>query len=108
MDDDFNTADAISAIFDLVRVINAGKGENPSGELAAVLYDRLKTLCDVLGLIVDAEDELGDEEIERLIVERTEARKNKNYARADEIRKELLDRGIVLEDTRQGVVWKRA
>ena len=108
MDDDFNTADAISAVFELVRAINAGKGENPDGELAKALYGRLKMLCDILGLIIDAKDELGDEEIEKLIEERTQARKDKNYARADEIRKELLEKGIILEDTRQGVVWKRA
>ena len=108
MDDDFNTADAISAVFELVRYINANKGEAPNGEFAKALYGRLKKLADILGIIVDAEDRLDDEEIERLIEERTQARKDKNYARADEIRAELLEKGIVLEDTRQGVVWKRA
>ena len=108
MDDDFNTADAISAVFELVRYINANKGEEPDGPFAKALYGELKKLTDILGIIIDAKEDLGDEQIERLIEERTQARKNKNYARADEIRAELLEKGIILEDTRQGVVWKRA
>ena len=67
----------------------------------------IQTLCDILGVITEKKEELLDADIEALIEERKQARKEKNFARADEIRKELLDKGIVLEDTRQGVLWKR-
>ena len=69
---------------------------------------RLNLLCDILGIILEQKEEILDEEIEKLIAERQAARKEKNFARADEIREELLGRGIVLEDTREGVKWKRA
>ena len=65
-------------------------------------------LADVLGLIVEKKEEMLDEDIEALILERQEARKAKNFARADEIRDELAEKGIILEDTREGVKWKRA
>ena len=65
-------------------------------------------LSDICGLLVEKEDEMLDDEIERLIEERQEARKAKNFARADEIRNMLSERGILLEDTREGVKWKRA
>lgn len=65
-------------------------------------------LSDICGLIVEKQEELLDADIEALIAERQAARKEKNFAKADEIRKELLDKGIVLEDTREGVKWKRA
>ncbi|MCM1536831.1 MAG: cysteine--tRNA ligase [bacterium] len=108
MDDDFNTADAISVVFELVKYINSHvSGENTKSYLQA-LYDLLYRLTDVLGLIVEKKEEILDEEIERLIEERQRARKEKNFARADEIRAELLEKGIVLEDTREGVKWKRA
>ena len=108
MDDDFNTADAISVVFELVKYINShASGDSSSGYLQA-LYEMLYKLTDVLGLIVEKKEEMLDEEIERLIEERQAARKEKNFARADEIRNELLEKGIVLEDTREGVKWKRA
>ena len=107
MDDDFNTADAISAIFELVKYCNTNVKEGSSQELSDSLYQRMEQLCDVLGIILAKEEEVLDEEIERLIAERQAARKEKNFARADEIRAILSDKGIVLEDTREGVNWKR-
>ena len=82
--------------------------EGSSAKLARALYDQMKTLCDVLGIILEKEPEILDEEIERLIEERQQARKEKNFARADEIRDQLAEKGILLEDTREGVKWKRA
>jgi cysteinyl-tRNA synthetase len=108
MDDDFNTADAISVVFELVKYINSHVDGSSSKELLQALYDMLYKLTDVLGLIVEKKEEILDEDIERLIAERQAARKEKNFARADEIRNELLEKGIVLEDTREGVKWKRA
>ena len=109
MDDDLNTADAVSVIFELVKYINTTADENSSAELLNALKEELKSLTDVMGLIVfGAGEELLDKDIEALINERQEARKNKDFKRADEIRDELLSKGIILEDTRQGVKWKRA
>ncbi len=108
MDDDFNTADAISAIFELVRFANTHAGEESSAEFLKAVKNQIVALCDVLGLFAEKKEEMLDEEIEKLIEERQAARKEKNFARADEIRKELLEKGIVLEDTREGVKWKRA
>lgn len=108
MEDDFNTADAIAAVFELVKYCNMHAGEGSSAKLARALYDQMKTLCDVLGIILEKEPEILDEEIERLIEERQQARKEKNFARADEIRDQLAGKGILLEDTREGVKWKRA
>ncbi|MBE6755187.1 MAG: cysteine--tRNA ligase [Ruminococcaceae bacterium] len=109
MDDDFNTADAIAAVFDLVRDINTNVIEkDPSKALcegAAALFDEL---TDVLGLVYNRKKESLDEEVEALIAERAEARKNKNWARADEIRDTLKAMNIVLEDTPQGVKWHKA
>lgn len=107
MDDDFNTADAISAIFEFVKYCNTNVKQESSRELLDSLYQRMERLCDVLGIILAKEEEVLDEEIERLIAERQAARKEKNFARADEIRAILSDKGIVLEDTREGVKWKR-
>lgn len=108
MDDDFNTADAISAIFELIKFANTNGDGKKSREFLQTLLDEVKMLCDICGLEVDKEEELLDSDIEALIEERTAARKAKNFARADEIRDELLGKGIVLEDTREGVKWKRA
>ena len=108
MDDDFNTADAIAAIFDLVKYANTTATTESSKEYLQSLLDRIVKLGDVLGLILDKKEELLDADIETLIAERQQARKEKNFARADEIRAELLNKGIILEDTREGVKWKRA
>ena len=108
MDDDFNTADASSAIFELVKYCNQNVNENSSRALAQGLYNQLNELCDVLGIILAQEEESLDEQVEALIQERQQARKDKNFARADEIRDELTAMGIVLEDTHEGVKWHRA
>ena len=108
MDDDFNTADAVSAIFDLVKFANTCAGEGASTGFISALKDEIVMLADICGLTVERKQEMLDEEIEALIQERQEARKSKNFARADEIRDILSDKGIILEDTREGVKWKRA
>lgn len=108
MDDDFNTADAISAVFELVRFANAHVTSDNSKEYIHAVGQQITKLCDVLGLIVEKEEEMLAEDIEKLIQERQAARKEKNFARADEIRNELLSKGIILEDTREGVKWKKA
>ncbi|MBC5688295.1 cysteine--tRNA ligase [Mediterraneibacter sp. NSJ-55] len=108
MDDDFNTADAIASVFELVKYINTTANASCSAEYLACLLDRLAVLTDVLGIITDKKKEVLDEEIEALIAERQAARKERNFARADEIRDMLLAKGIILEDTREGVKWKRA
>jgi cysteinyl-tRNA synthetase len=108
MEDDANTADAVSAVFELVKYANTNASSENSREYLQKLYGRLNTLCDVLGIVLEREEELLDADIEALIQERTDAKKAKNFARADEIREELKNRGIILEDTREGVKWKRA
>ncbi|MBO5425186.1 MAG: cysteine--tRNA ligase [Lachnospiraceae bacterium] len=108
MEDDLNTADAISIIFELVKLINTSVSEETTKEYAAKAYNTLELLSDILGIIVKEEKGLLDEEIENLIQERQDARKAKNFARADEIRNLLTEKGIILEDTREGVRWKRA
>ena len=108
MDDDFNTADAVAAVFDLVKYINTTANADSSKEYLKNLFDLLVKLTDVLGLIVDKKEDILDEEIEKLIEERQAARKAKDFARADAIRDELLAKGIILKDTREGVQWKRA
>ena len=105
MDDDFNTADALAAIFELVKFANTNVDENSSREFAGGLYEELFKLSDVLGL---KKEEILDKEIEDLIQERQAARKAKDFQRADEIRDELLKKGIILKDTREGVKWQRA
>ena len=115
MDDDLNTADAITAIFELVRAANSavrssGDDKAPAALVKAYL-DTLVKLSDILGLIVLKEDDAAGDpeaaEIEEMIAKRKEAKKNKDFALADGIRNELLERGIVLEDTREGTKWKR-
>ena len=108
MEDDFNTADAIASIFDLVKYANTTANAESSKEYLQGLYDLIVRLSDVLGLIVEKEEEMLAEDIEALIAERQAARKEKNFKRADEIRDELLGKGIILEDTREGVKWRRA
>ena len=108
MEDDFNTADALAAVFELVKFANTNVTENSTGEFAQELLDILVKLCDVLGLTVEKKEEILDKEIEDLIAERQAARKAKDFKRADEIRDELLEKGIILKDTREGVKWKRA
>lgn len=108
MEDDFNTADAIAAIFELVKYANQNTDSSSSKAYSQALLDELTTLCDVLGILVETKEEMLDSDIEVLIEERQQARKNRDFARADEIRDELLEKGIVLEDTREGVKWKRA
>ena len=108
MEDDFNTADAIASVFELVKFANTTATSGNSKEFLQGLYDKIVTLTDILGLIVEKEEELLAEDIEALIEERQAARKAKNFQRADEIRNELLEKGIILEDTREGVKWKRA
>ncbi len=109
MDDDFNTADAIAAIFELVKFANTYGNEKSSAAFLTALKEKIVELSDICGLLVEKKEEgMLDEEIEGLIEERQAARKAKNFARADEIRKGLLEKGIILEDTREGVKWKRA
>ena len=108
MDDDFNTADAIAAIFELVKFMNTNITEESTKAFDAALLAELTELMDILGLNTERKAELLDEDIEKLIEERQAARKEKNFARADEIRALLLEKGIILEDTREGVKWKRA
>ena len=107
MEDDFNTADAIAAIFELVKLANV-TAEGGSKAYVQQLLDMIVQLCDILGIITEKKEELLDDDIEALIEERQAARKAKNFARADEIRDLLADKGIILEDTRAGVKWKRA
>ncbi|MBQ8783332.1 MAG: cysteine--tRNA ligase [Clostridia bacterium] len=108
MEDDLNTADALAAIFELVRDINtkviADAANKADCEAAAKLFDEL---CGVLGLVYNRKTESLDDEVEALIAQRTQARKDKNWAEADRIRDELKAMGIVLEDTAQGVKWHK-
>ena len=108
MDDDFNTADAISAIFELVKFVNTSVSGDSSSAFLQAMKDEIVLLSDICGLIVDKKEEILDTQIEELIRERQEARKARNFARADEIRDTLAAQGIILEDTREGVKWKRA
>jgi len=108
MDDDFNTADGIAAVFELVKYANTNVTENSSKAFAEAMRAEIQGLCHVLGVIAEKKEELLDTDIEKLIEERQAARKARNFARADEIRGLLLERGILLEDTREGVKWKRA
>ncbi|MCQ1530965.1 cysteine--tRNA ligase [Lutispora saccharofermentans] len=107
MDDDLNTADAVSAIFDLVRDVNSNINEDSSKDLVKFAFDLYMELAGVLGILNKKEESL-DDEIEKLIEERQQARKDKNWALADKIRDDLKDKGIILEDTPQGVKWRRA
>ncbi len=107
MDDDLNTADAISVIFDLVKLANTTAKEGATKAFAKEIREGIEELGGILGLIFKVKDETLDADIEKLIEERQQARKEKNFARADEIRDELLAKGIQLKDTREGVKWSR-
>ncbi len=106
MDDDFNTADAIAAIFEAVKFANIEITEKSSREFAKDILETILTETDILGLTVERKEE-SNAEIDALIKERQEARKTKNFARADEIRDILKEKGIALEDTKDGVKWKK-
>ena len=107
MDDDFNTADAISVVFELVKLANTTADASSTKAYVSFLKKNIEKLCDVLGIITEKKEEVLDSDIEEMIAARQQARKDKNFALADEIRGKLLDMGIVLEDTREGVKWKR-
>lgn len=107
MDDDFNTADALAAVFEFVKFANTNVTEESTGAFAGAVLDIMVTLCDVLGLVVLKKEEVLDKDVEELIQERQAARKAKDFAKADEIRSRLLEMGIELKDTREGVKWKR-
>lgn len=106
MEDDFNTADAISVIFEMVKLSNSNVTSSSSKKVIEKVYHTILQLCDILGIEAKKEAVLLDTEIEQLIQERQEARKKKDFKKADEIRDMLLEKGIVLEDTREGVKWK--
>ena len=108
MEDDFNTADAISAIFEIVKLSNSTANESSTAAYVNWMKAEIERLCDVMGIITEKKAEILDSEIEDMIAQRQAARKAKNFALADEIRGKLLEMGIVLEDTREGVKWKRA
>lgn len=108
MDDDFNTADAIAAVFELVKFANTHASGASSRTFLEKLLSEIRALSDILGLIVEKQKEILDEDIEAMIAERQAARKAKDFAKADAIRSALLEKGILLEDTREGVKWKRA
>ena len=107
MEDDINTADALSVVFDLVRFANSDVKEDSSKEFCAAVKEEILLLGDLLGMQFERKEEVLDLRIEDLIKERQAARKAKNFARADEIRDELAGMGITLLDTREGVKWKR-
>lgn len=108
MNDDLNTADAIAAVFELVRDTNSTLDESSSRECIETALNLFKELTGVIGLAVKEEDTVLESEIEALIEKRQQARKAKDFALADQIRDDLLARGIILEDTREGVKWKKA
>lgn len=107
MEDDFNTADAIAAVFELVKYSNTNASGKNTKEYLQALKDKMLRLCDVLGIIAEKERDGLDDEVEALIAERTAAKKAKDFARADAIRSQLFEMGIELKDTREGVQWKR-
>ncbi|MDY2628462.1 MAG: cysteine--tRNA ligase [Lachnospiraceae bacterium] len=108
MEDDFNTADAVSAIFELVKLMNTAVTDKSSGAFDRTLLEEVEKLCDILGIITEKKEELLDADIEEMIARRQEARKAKNFALADQIRDELAAKGILLKDTREGVKWTKA
>ena len=107
MDDDLNTADAVSAVFELVKFANTNASADSSKEFVETLKKEISELCDILGIITEKKADSLEAEVEALIAERQAARKAKDFAKADEIRDKLLAMGIQLKDTREGVQWKR-
>lgn len=106
MDDDFNTANAITAIFEIVKFANSNVNESSSKEFIEAVESEFKSLCEILGIeLIEKKAEVDVEKIEELIAERTAAKKQKDFARADEIRAQLTEMGILIEDTRAGVRW---
>ena len=108
MDDDLNTADALAAVFGLVRDINTAIAEGAGKDTLTAFAQIFDELTGVLGLVYNRKTEALDSEIEALIEKRTEARKNRDFKTADEIRDKLKEMGIILEDTPNGVKWTRA
>lgn len=110
MDDDCNTANAITAVFELVKFSNSKVTEASTKTFATALYGTLSKLCDVLGILLEKEAEtVGDEAyIEEMIAKRAQAKKNRDFALADQIRDELAEKGIILKDTREGTKWSRS
>ena len=107
MEDDFNTADALAALFELVKYVNSNVSESTSKALDQFFLDQIRKLTDICGIVPERAEELLEKDIEDLIQQRQDARKAKDFTRADEIRQELLAKGIELNDTREGVQWKR-
>ena len=107
MDDDLNTADAVSSVFELVKFANTNASADSSKEFVETLKKEISELCDILGIITEKKEDTLEAEVEALIAERQAARKAKDFAKADEIRDKLLAMGIQLKDTREGVQWKR-
>lgn len=108
MDDDFNTADAITAIFKLVSFLNTSLTNASLYKDIEEGEKLLSTLSDILGIKIDRKKEILDSDVEKMINERNKARANKDFKKADEIRDSLKDMGIILEDTKEGVKWKRS
>lgn len=106
MEDDINTADALTAIFNIVKIINTDLNESSSKEDLLLAQKYLMKLAKVLG-ILEREKEDIDSEVENLIREREDARKNKDFAKADQIRDKLKEMGIEIKDSRNGTKWTR-
>src|SRR5699024_4837425 len=109
MDDDFNTANAISVMFDVVREVNVYlDGEQTSTDVIEAFQSLMTSLLEVLGIELSTTEELLDSDIEAMIEEREVARQNRDFERADNIRDTLKEKGILLEDTAQGIRWRRS
>ncbi len=107
MDDDFNTADGIAAVFEMIKLANIHAAQGSTSVFLQEVWNQITTFCEILGIETERKEEVLSQEIEELIELRQQARKEKNFAKADEIRNQLLDMGIELKDTREGVQWKR-
>lgn len=107
LDDDFNTADAITQIYEIVKIVNTNVNDNSNLLFLLAAYQLINSLSNILGIVLKRENQIIDVNIEKMIEDRNIARKNKDFKKADEIRNTLLKMGIELEDTRQGVKWKR-